>query len=411
MVITLTTSFRTIPGLSLQTWKDEFKRLASPLSAAEIEDCFHASQGWAVALDQAIGESSLRDSEPVKRNNLLNLMDENGFKSYPKDWMAFNEFMRRVYDPGYKSGVYYPGSLGVGGIVPGYDLSLAGYKVIYIGGPGCLQTRGATCANGETYDPAKPMLGESVVRDTTAPSINRSIAASMLRYDGWFDQVPPLPGPDPEPGTGEVVFGRVPSPRWTDRQIPDRLNHAWDSLGTRRYKGLVYHRMLGTLWGTDGWFRDPRAGGLTDFGVDHNTGELLEWNSYLGVGRSGISPHRSPHANGSWQNPPGDGRAFVNMFGLNAINRDLVSFEISGNYGDAISSAGRGKIVALSAYLADQAKIRWDSYPLNPHTGLIFTYWHNEFQAEKPCPGSVVQNLTPQIIAETQALMKKHQVN
>jgi hypothetical protein len=408
-MITLTTSFRTIPNLSLQNWKDEFKRLNSPLTSAEIEDCFHASQGWAVALDQAIGESSLRDSAPVQRKNLLNLMDENGFKSYPKHWMSFTEYMRRLYDPGYKSGVYYPASLGVGGIVPGYDLSLAGYKVIYQGGPGCLSSRGKTCANGETYDPAKPMLGESVVRDTAYPSINRSIAASMLRYDRWFDQVPPVPpGPEPPP-TGEVVFGRVSKPAINRRLVPDSLNSSWDYLGKRRLFGVVYHRMLGTLWGTDAYFRQ-HAPGLTDWGMDHNTGELLQWVDYTGAGHPGVSPNKSPWASGGSGGSSGDGAAFTTMFGREAVNRDLSAIEISGNQTTPMGQSGIDQLVILTAYLADQAKVRYDTFPLNPNTGLVFTYFHNEFQREKDCPWAEVERHIDAIIDRSADLMKKHQV-
>lgn len=407
-MVTLTTSFRTIPSLTLSQWKDEFKRLQSPVADADIEDMWHASQGWAVALDQMIGESSLRDADPVKRRNLLNLMDEQGFKSYPKYWMGVTEFMRRVYDPAYKSGVYYPASLGVGGIVPGYDLSLAGYKVIYIGGPGCLASRGATCANGERYDPAQPMLGESVVNNPAYPSINRSIAASMLRYDRWFDQNQPVPPVEPPP-SGQIAFGRVPRPAWQDRQIPDRLNSSWDSLGQRRNFGVVYHRMLGTLWGTDSYFRQ-NAPGLTDWGVGHDTGELLQWVDYTGKGRAGISANKSPWASGGAGGESGDGSTFVSVYGRAAINRDLSAIEISGQQNTPMAQAGLKTVVALTAYLADQAKIRYDSFPLNPNTGLVYTYFHNEFQREKNCPWVEVEKHINWIIAESAKLMRQYQV-
>lgn len=367
---------------------------------------FHASQGWALVLDQMVGESSLRDQGPVDRKNLLNLMDASGFKSYPKHWMATSEFMRRVLDPGYKDGVYYPSGLGVGGVVPGYDLSLAGFKVIYIGGPGCLSSRGGKCANGETYDPNKPMLGESTVSNTSLPSINRSIAASMLRYDRYFDQLPP---DEPPPGSGEVVFGKVPRPRYQDRQVPDALNSSWDALGKRKLYGVVYHRMLGTLWGTDSYFRQ-HAPGLTDWGVDHKSGETLQWVDYTGAGRKGISPNKSPHASGGEGGETGDGRTFVSVFGRTAINRDLSAIEISGWQNDPLGGPAITQLVNLTAFLADQSKVRWDSFPLNPHTSVVFTYFHNEFQTEKDCPWIEVERHIDTIISQTKDVLKRHQL-
>jgi hypothetical protein len=67
------------------------------------------------------------------------------------------------------------------------------------------------------------------------------------------------------------------------------------------------------------------------------------------------------------------------------------------------------KIVQFTAYLADQKSIRWDSFPLNPHTGLTFTYTHNEFQGHKPCPGGVVLGQVDDIIAAAKKMMQKYQ--
>jgi hypothetical protein len=212
---------------------------------------------------------------------------------------------------------------------------------------------------------------------------------------------------EPQPDTDNLIFGKVPKPTWIDRQIPDANNWAWDDLGQRRVRGVVYHRQIGTNWGTDSWFRGGGGGrGLTDFGIDHTTGEILQWNDYLGRGRTGISPNRSGWASGPWENPPGDGRAFVAKFGVSAINRDLTSLEISGYYGTPISSKAFREIVRMSAYLADQEKIPYTDYPYNPHTGLVFTYVHSEFQNHKPCPGYIILNQIDVIIRETAAYMK-----
>jgi hypothetical protein len=204
----------------------------------------------------------------------------------------------------------------------------------------------------------------------------------------------------------------VPAPgNFQDRQIPDANNHCWDDLGQRVLRGIVYHRMLGKLWGTDSWFRSGSAQGLTDWGLDHNTGEILRWNDYLGRGKSGVSPNRAPWASGPWNNVPGDGMKFVQKFGVNGIDRDLSAIEISGNYDTPLSEMGIEAIVALSAYLADVAKVPWDTYPVTPATGLTFVYFHQEFcgPVTKICPGPVVMNATPDIIARTAALLRKYQ--
>src|SRR3954469_10116121 len=52
-----------------------------------------------------------------------------------------------------------------------------------------------------------------------------------------------------------LVFGNVQHPPFIDRLIPDRQTSAWDDLGPRRPVGVCQHSMVGTLWGTDGWFR------------------------------------------------------------------------------------------------------------------------------------------------------------
>jgi hypothetical protein len=194
-MVTLTTAFRSIGALPKERWFDEFAARQSPLSREEIAECWEACAGWAVLLDQAINESALSDEGPLQRRNLLNLKEGDDFKRYAAHWQAFAEANVRLRDPGYKAsggepGPYYQGERG---IVPGYDLSIAGLKVVFIGGAECLTSRGRRCANGERYDPSKPMQGMAVVNDRQAPSINRSIAAALLRYERWFPRKEPAP--------------------------------------------------------------------------------------------------------------------------------------------------------------------------------------------------------------------------
>lgn len=113
--------------------------------------------------------------------------------------------------------------------------------------------------------------------------------------------------------------------------------------------------MVGSLWGTDGWFRRGAAStGLTDYGIGGSTdgeewdGVIFRWNDprgkratiYMKEGRylkrkspgaeaMTVSANRSGWANGGSDGLEGDGPLFVRTLGVSAINRDLVSIERS----------------------------------------------------------------------------------
>jgi hypothetical protein len=368
--ITRDTAFRATGDVTLETWTQQFRTAGSPFSDALLEQMWQAAKPVsALVLDRLRIESSYCTAHPLPNtNNCLGLrvpgsLDFAAFYS-PVD--GIKEVVRRWGDKTYRNGIYYPKDMGLAQMLSRYS--------------------------PPTENPTEQL-----------------IQAAVTNINGWRGQSPFPPPSTPSPPPGRLVFGKVPVPKnFQDRQIPDAQNHAWDNLGQRVLRGIVYHRMLGTLWGTDAYFRQG-AQGLTDWGLDHNTGELLRWNDYLGRGKAGISPNRAPWASGPWSNVPGDGMAFVQKFGVNAINRDLSAIEISGNYDTPLSEAGVEAIVALSAYLADVAKVPHDTYPIVPSTGLPFTYWHREFTNEKPCPGDVVVRATPDIIERTAALMKKYQ--
>jgi hypothetical protein len=367
--ITRDTPFRATGDVPYDVWYAAFANVHSPLSDAVIQAMYDAAHGIsALVLDRLRAESTYGAGTLPAHNNVLGLRVPGTlmFQEFASPVECVKELVRRWSDPTYKNGVYYP-----------KDLSLAAMLA--------------------KYSPPDENSTESLIRAAVS-NINSSRSGTS-------------PQPAPPPPTSGITFGRVPVPKnFQDRQIPDAQNHAWDNLGQRVLRGIVYHRMLGTLWGTDAYFRQG-AQGLTDWGLDHNTGEILRWNDYLGRGKPGISPNRAPWASGPWQNPPGDGRAFVAKFGVNGINRDLSAIEISGNYDTPLSEAGIEAIVALSAYLADVAKVPWDTFPTFPSTGLTFVYFHQEFcgPATKICPGPVVMNATPSIITRTAALLRKYQ--
>lgn len=234
-----------------------------------------------------------------------------------------------------------------------------------------------------------------------------------------------------------LAFGNVQHPPFVDRLIPDAQTAAWDDLGPRRPVGVCQHSMVGSLWGTDGWFRRGRAStGLTDYGVGGATdgpqwdGVILRWNDPRGraatvyvAGDGGYSPaakpgyaamavgaNRAGWANGGSDGLEGDGPLFVRTLGIAAINRDLVSIERSdgGETTTPMSPKQLESICALTAYWFDQARVPWTAFPLNPAHGIVTHLLHWEF-ATKSCPHDPVTSRIDEIQERVRAILKAAQ--
>ena len=233
-----------------------------------------------------------------------------------------------------------------------------------------------------------------------------------------------------------LSFGNVRHPAFVDRLIPDSQNRAWNDLGSRKPVGVCLHSMVGSLWGTDGWFRRGAASdGLTDYGIGGATdgprwdGVILRWNDprghsatvylrdgeYVPAGTPGavahrVSPRRAGWANGGSDGLEGDGPAFVRTLGLAAINRDLVSIERSdgGIVTTPVSPKQFESICALTAYWFDQAKVPWDAFPLHPKHGIVTHLLHAEF-ATKTCPHAPVTSRIDEIQARVRQILKAGQ--
>jgi hypothetical protein len=207
-----------------------------------------------------------------------------------------------------------------------------------------------------------------------------------------------------------ITYGRVPHPGYLDRLIVKPEGQGWNNLGPRQPKFVVLHRMIGSLWGTDGYFRQPGVNALTDYGVGvaatdgaESAGTIIRWNNPTGV--------RAGWASGPVNGAYGDGLAIVNKYGLNAVNRDGVSIEISGNYDTAVDGKAFEEIARLMAYWWDQMRIPHTSAPINPATGISAVIWHQEFTlgTGKVCPGKVVMDDTNNLIARAKAILKAAQ--
>jgi hypothetical protein len=207
-----------------------------------------------------------------------------------------------------------------------------------------------------------------------------------------------------------LAYGRVPMPGHVDLQhtTADKPEgKGWDNLGKRDVLGIALHRMYGTLTGTDQHFANPSVQSLTDYGIGTANidgakldGVIHKYNDPLG--------YRSGWASGRVSAPYGDGAKFVAKYGINAVNRRLVSIETSGYDTDPFTEFAFGELVKLIAYYADQAKVPYTSLPLNPHTGINFIIWHEEFTigTGKRCPFTWMKQNTPRLYTDVAAYLK-----
>lgn len=209
-----------------------------------------------------------------------------------------------------------------------------------------------------------------------------------------------------------LVFQTYPHPGFQDRLIAKPNGVGCNYLGTRQPYSVTLHRMLGTLWGTDSYFRDPTVPALTDYGLgcaamdgNADAGTILRWCDPRG--------EITPWASGPVSAPYGDGLCLVTFFGYyDCANKNAVSIEISGNQTTPIDDYSYGELVHLVAYWLDQMQVPCDGdYPLNPVTGCSSIVWHEEYTygTGKRCPFDVVKALTDDLIADVQFALRPYQ--
>ena len=121
---------------------------------------------------------------------------------------------------------------------------------------------------------------------------------------------------------------KTPYPPIDKRPLPDKIGAGMDRFAFQDTGNTVTHTMVGTLWGTDAWFRRSDVAAATHYGIggklepDHD-GYIIEW----------INPARdvAPWASGPWRAPgQGDGGGYVGKFGVAGINGAARSIETSG---------------------------------------------------------------------------------
>lgn len=312
--------------------------------------------------------------------------------------------------------LYATGQINRGGLGPGDDPRYTAYSVAY-----GTKTEATTIAE---------LTGKWGMDSGYAAGI-------VARGNAIFPQLADAaakPSAPAQTGTAalNMTKGLIPLPDGiTERLIPDSDTGAWDNLGQRTIKGITLHRMQGTLWGTDNWFRRGNgiSDGLTDYGIDNLTGEMLQWNDPTGAAHlvtydnyhdAKVGPNRAGWASGPVKDPYGDGAAFVAKYGIDAVNRDRVSIEIGGwflqpgepsSHEDPVAEIAWERVAQFCAHFAHDAGIPWDKYPIVPADGFSFLCWHQEFTigTGKVCPGKTVMDGTDALIARTQDIMKSAQ--
>lgn len=209
-----------------------------------------------------------------------------------------------------------------------------------------------------------------------------------------------------------LTFGKVPHPGYIDIQnemADKREGYGWDNLGKRNPKFITLHRMVGTLAGTRQHFGSPSVPSLTDYGIgilavdgQKSAGVIHKYNDPLG--------YRSGWASGKVSAPYGAGKALVDKYGINVVNRDGVSIEVSGT-NEPIDDFSWSELVKLCAYWLDYMKVPYTSLPTNPHTGIDALVWHQEFTigTGKKCPFQWLMDNTNRLYRDIGAYLRPFQ--
>ncbi len=170
--VTRETPWRASLDCGLNAWLAEHTRIGSVIPLAQQKRCYAAVKPWsAQALATGVKETELGKTA-AGANNFLNLFVPAG--DGPKDFASWEagakEWYARLSDEAYKGFVYGPREASIEQIVATYQ-----------GGPDCWKTRGARCANGETWTPGK------------AGSIELSIQQFVARVNTFMGHVQKVP--------------------------------------------------------------------------------------------------------------------------------------------------------------------------------------------------------------------------
>ncbi|MET8585730.1 peptidoglycan-binding protein [Streptomyces collinus] len=146
--------------------------------------------------------------------------------------------------------------------------------------------------------------------------------------------------------------------------------------GMRGYYGVVLHTMQGTLWGSDAWFRNPKAQASSHFGVGKD-GTILQWVDTVD-------------------------RAWAEAAG----NPYWISIEHEGKSGDSLTQAQIDADAKILAWVHKTHDVQLKSTDSVSGRGLG---WHGmggaDWGGHTACPGTPVKNQRAAILKATEALL------
>lgn len=397
--VTRDTDIRAIGSVPASVVRGVLDYARSP-AMVEFDAVYAAIKDHAVAMLAIMAKETEYGRTANGAKNGWNTIDgASGFTDYPSWDAGARAAMRRLTDPQYKGGVYEQG------------ISVADFIKVWQGGPLCRTSNYKTCAHGETKASIELSISQFLDRAnrilTAAANVGPATPTPTPTHPA--PTVPPIVVPDDK----RVTFGRVPQPsNYAEIIIAPGVNTAFDYLGARKPRGLVLHRMLGTLIGTNSYFQgEARFRACTDFGIgkgaDGRRGRVIRWTKP----GAGIAPWASGPADGI----DGDGTAFWNAYksdpiGASVFNRDCESFEIEGQYLDPVPADDYQALVEALSWRADGwLRIPYWQWPRN-NDGVHCLLGHSEVTDQKECAGAKVYAIVGKLIVDVGARMKRYQV-
>lgn len=178
---------------------------------------------------------------------------------------------------------------------------------------------------------------------------------------------------------------KTPYPPIDKRPLPDKIGAGMDRFAFQDTGNTVTHTMVGSLWGTDAWFRRADVAAATHYGIggrldpDHD-GYIIEW----------IGPDRdvAPWASGPWRGGEGDGPAYVRAFGVEGINGAARSIETSGQVATPMTMKQWRSLIWLIA------AIEHDTGHDSEHRAWRMEHWEFCTRAYKACAFPRITNYT-----------------
>ena len=189
----------------------------------------------------------------------------------------------------------------------------------------------------------------------------------------------------------------TPFPPFSQRLLAPKFGAGMDRGETRRTGNTVDHTMLGTLTGTDAYFRLPHIHASTHWGIGGSLDGELDGAIYQWIE---MGSDMIPWASGPWRGGDGDGPAYVREFGVYGINALAESIELSGQIATPLTVKQWRSLIWLHAAIAHDAGDDSEHFEWNMH------HWEFCGKDYKGCPWPRVENYVIEHQAATIKIMQ-----